>query len=133
MENEFPMQLESYFYIDTYISPNPSFDNDKKADCKNKISVLIKRERNRIYCAVNLELDTTVSKNYTYNYKIQNFGQFLVNEQLPEKTAKQLIKETGVPILIGAIRERLVLLTSNGPFPPIFLEPVLLDNINYNN
>lgn len=134
MENKFPLRLESYFYIDTDVSPNPSFEKDKEEDCKNKVSVLIRKENDKLYCvAVTVELDHVLCKNYAYRYKVQNFGVFVISEQLPDQTARQLIKETGVPILIGAIRERLVSLTSNGPFPPVFLELILPGSINFND
>lgn len=133
MEKRFPLQLDSYFYLETYVYPNPSFDKDKPVDSMNKTSVLIQRDGKKVYCTVTVELDTAVCKNYMYNYKVQNFGVFNVDESFPEETTKQLIKETGVTILIGAIRERLYSITSCGPFPPIFLAPVLLGDITFSN
>lgn len=129
METTFPLRLESYFYIHDFVEPNPKFNENEPSEYNVNVSATIQKNSEVVCCAVNIALNTGTSKNYSYDYKIQNYGIFGVDKNLPEKTALQLIKDTGIPILIGAIRERLANQTASGPFPPLFLYPIQLDNI----
>lgn len=129
METTFPLRLESYFYIHDFVEPNPKFNPNEPSEYNVNVSATIEKNKEIFCCAVNIALNVSTSKNYSYNYKIQNYGIFDVDENIPEEDALQLIKETGIPILIGAIRERLVNQTASGPFSSLFLAPVRLDNI----
>ena len=129
---KYPLQLNTYFYIHNHIEPNPRFDINEEPALNFHISALIQEDGKNLNCAVNVSLNQDKKGNFPYTGVIRNYGVFTPEESLSKEEAIALVKTTGVNILVGAIREKLMTETSSGPFPALFMPPVDISKIEFN-
>ncbi len=71
-----------------------------------------------------ISIDEEKSVNPPYNFKLQAFASFYVESSLDPVSAQALLQTNGVMILIGAVRERLLELTSRAPWGRFMLNTI---------
>lgn len=132
--SDFYLQLKDYFFIHQFVEPNPLFDIEKNADFVNNVSSFIRKDENTntYNLQVDIDLNEQESKNVSYRYKFKIFGIFSITDKTKDQRIQfQIARDQGTSLLIGAIRERLSLLTSSGPYTNYVLDFVPLDKISY--
>ena len=125
------MRLDSYFYIYNQITPNPKFATQEPPDLDFKVSARLHETSESIDCLVQLDVTPENTGNFPYAGIIRIYGVFKPDNTLNKEAAAELVKSTGANILVGALREKLMSETSTGPFPPLFLPPVMPSDIEF--
>lgn len=75
---------------------------------------------------VTLEIKTEVipDKPHAYTMELASVGFFEVEKDFPEDQREALVATMGASLLYGAAREFLLMLTSRGPYPAIYLPTI---------
>jgi len=135
-----PIFLERIFYPNQVVRALPNYDkNGDKFSNSTSLSRsidVIKSEENKFALKLDIQLDLEKSLNPAYEIQLTAVGVFKVNDQsLSDTEMKRFVFDSGTTVLIGALRERIAMLTHSGPWgvfniniiqiPPISLEEVL--------
>lgn len=75
-----------------------------------------------------MAMDEEKSLNPPYSFRLQAFASFVINPEIDPVSAQALVQANGVMILVGAMRERLLELTSRAPWGRFLLntQPIQL-------
>jgi len=126
-----PIQLVNNFFAKTYIEANHSAMQDIKA--KKAIGYHMawlvqhkKQESEERLYQVSLTVSLHEKQDHIMAYKaeIQAVGFVKVEEHIDAGRQENFAVINGASILYGAIREYLYMLTSRGPFEPVYLPTV---------
>jgi preprotein translocase subunit SecB len=120
-ESNMPVLLKKFFYP---IQVVKALSNHDKSGPNDKTQTIFKRDIKKIpeedgTYAVEIELsvDLEESINPPYDFNINCVGVFSVNQgNFNDKEIESLAYITGTQILIGAVRERLAMLTHSSPW-----------------
>lgn len=83
--------------------------------------------QNRYGMMVSVRSDNETSKNAPYLFAVEAYAIFVVNNAGDDMTAtEKFIQDNGLPLVVGAIRERLGELTSRAPWGRFLLNTVNL-------
>ncbi len=77
---------------------------------------VLDQARQRYGVVLEISIDEEKSVNPPYSFKLQAFANFSVESSLDPVSALALIQANGAMILVGAVRERLLELTSRAPW-----------------
>ena len=113
--------LDKYFYPKQSVVSLLKFDKDGS---KDQSKILLKRtvtpipNRSDMYALeIEIKLDTENSINPPYDFEIVVVGYFIVaDKELDSSAGENLTLNWGSQLLIGAIRERLSMLTQSAPW-----------------
>jgi hypothetical protein len=77
---------------------------------------------------LDMTIDEEKSHNPPYCFRLQAFASFFISPEIDPISAQALVQTNGVMILIGAMRERLLELTSRAPWGRFLLntQPIQL-------
>lgn len=131
MSGKFPLRLKSYFAIKQDLTAVPEHKEEEPQSIAHAISASVSRsgESNNYFVFVNVAVNEPESENLSYIYDLRLFGSFGVEESFDELPAIKLVKDLGIPLLIGAAREKIVAQTSIGPWDPIYLDFIPLSDV----
>lgn len=122
----FPLQLNNYFFTHQEVIANPEHKQGKKHESKMHFDVNAVVSKINEGDSFSLEVTTAINNetsiNPSYFIKISAFGIIDVTQDLDPEEIESLLKTSGSQILIGAIRERIVELTSRGPWQSTFID-----------
>ncbi len=120
------LQLNHYFYpnisIKAHPKNKPSGDEKTQIDVKREFRCIDKEERD---WSVHLTLKTVKQGALApYRIEIDVVGFFKVNKEYPTDEVEKLVQIGGASILYSATREFILMLTSRGPWGPVFLPSI---------
>jgi len=125
-EPQFPLRLNNYFFTHQEAIANPEHKQGKEHELKMHFDVTAVvskiNEGDSFSLEVTTAINTEISINPSYFIKISAFGIIDVTQDLDHKEVESLLKLSGSQVLIGAIRERILELTSRGPWPSICMD-----------
>ncbi len=115
------ISLERYFYPAQIVRARPEYD--KNGD-KNNNATHINRsieclpgEGNRFALQIDIENDLENSVNPPYEFQLTVVGLFnIIDGSFSDEEKKQQVLNTGTELLIGALRERIAMLTHSAPW-----------------
>jgi len=121
-----PVILEKYFYPNQEIRALLNYDkNGDKQNNSTHISRTadaVGSEKGKYALQLDLTLDIDKSVNPPYEVHLTIVGIFRVkNTALDELEMRKQVFDSGTDLLIGALRERLVMLTHSGPWGAFYL------------
>lgn len=124
------VQLERYFFPHQEVVANPEHNpagvrNGSKVTSAVGAAPIAGRP-NAYAVEVTLSLDKDNSVNPPYFFTLHAFGIWTMAADAPPDATQAVLTATGVPILIGAIREHLAALTARGPWGPFIMGPIPL-------
>lgn len=118
------VQIDKYFFISQEIEANTEHDPSEELDILTDVTESFHDIKTRESFAVELSISSNSDKstNLPYHFKIRAFGFFTITaDEFEDDKAAITCAILGREILMGAIRERLVSLSSRGPWNPICL------------
>ena len=81
---------------------------------------------NRFGLMVSVRTDNATSKNPPYNFVIEAYGIFTVNNLSDPEAMSKFVFDNGLPMIVGAIRERLADMTARAPWGRFLINTVNL-------
>jgi hypothetical protein len=129
--SKFPMRLDSFFFVSQSVEADAGHNKEQPTNVvhKTKASVHPAEREHHYYAMVFLEVNEEESSNIDYRYKFTIFGAFDVDQSIPQTAAIGMVRDLGVSLLIGAIRERLATLTATGPWPVQYMDFIPMTDI----
>lgn len=124
---QFPLQLERYFFTEQNISANPEFNIDTEKN-PTHLEYLIsydfsKSDNSDYFISSEVRLDPEKSTNPSYFFNISVFGVISIRDKsITEDQINKILQTSGAQLIIGAIRERLAEMSSRGPWGMINLD-----------
>lgn len=132
METPFPLRLEELFFPIQEVRANP--DHDPKGDrlgthIKQSLNVQPIEGQAGLYGVdMTFQCDRETSPNPPYFFHLQVYALLRADASLDPATALGLATTTGVNVVIGAARERLLDLTSRAPWGRFMMALVQITN-----
>lgn len=124
------LKVGVYFITSSQVMANPRYNQEKETELKfeslksNVISRPIEEENNQWEIHLTVGHQPGDDENAPYEFELQVVGLFSVKENLPADKREGFAKINGASILYSVAREHLRVVTSVGPFPPIYLPTV---------
>lgn len=127
----FPLRLDRYFFTESVVTANPSYDPDGSrigsVIVPPAISCSPLAEQDGAFgCEMIIQLDESKSENPPYFFSIHAFAILVATPGTAADMAFSLAHATGLSMLVGAIREHLASITARGPWGPFLLSPVVI-------
>lgn len=124
------LEVGVYFVTSSQVMANPHFSQENATELlfdslKSEVVMRLVEEGNDQW-----EVHLTVAhqpgekENAPYEFELQLVGLFSVKEVVPEDKREGFAKVNGASVLYSVAREHLRVVTSAGPFPPIYLPTV---------
>ena len=128
--NPSKLQLDQYYFPHQEVRANPNHDpstSKKVGSVKFHVHCgKLPSGTHQHYAEIVAEADEVSGINSAYFFRIQAFGLFTADDSLTLDEAKALVSIYGVQVLLGAIRDHLVSLTSRGPWGSFYLNIITL-------
>jgi preprotein translocase subunit SecB len=122
------IKMLKHFFTHVYVQANADAvkylqKKEKKPgfDIIRKINSLKNNENNSYQISLLVEIVKKEGYVLTHRVQMQAIGFVKVSDSVDEKNSEGVAIVYGASLLYGAIREHLYILTSPGPFPPIYL------------
>lgn len=118
------VRLSRYFFPVQYVRANPEFDpNGVKNKANNSIHFSFSKVPNKendygVEATIKLDEDTSENPPYFFELLVVGFFSIVTTADSNNENPEEILKTTAPQILIGATRERLIELTSRGPWGP---------------
>ncbi|ODB94071.1 hypothetical protein A3194_05270 [Candidatus Thiodiazotropha endoloripes] len=132
--NDNPLEINRIFFPSQYIKANPEHkpDQEKSIPITLNHTILRVNDSNNLYSVeVMIMLDKEASVNTPYEFDTHAFGFFSFSDpDIDEDKKKYLLGTSGIQILIGALREHILSITSRGPWGPLTLSTIQINVIN---
>jgi len=130
-ELQFPLRLNNYFFTHQEAIANPEHKQGEGHELKMHfdVSTVVSKidNENSFTLEVTTVINAENSINPSYFIKISAFGIIDVIHDFTSEKVEDLVKSSGSQVLIGAIRERIIDLTSRGPWPSISMDFIQLN------
>lgn len=120
MDTSFPLRLEELFFPVQEVRANPDHDPQGEqigTNLKHSFNTQPVEGQAGLYgVELVVECDRETSRNPPYFFQLQAYALFRAAGNIDPTAMQGLIVSTGFSVLVGAIRERLLDLTSRAPW-----------------
>ena len=119
--DKLPVTLERIFYPVQVVRALPNHDKDgdkhSNATSLNRSIDAVLTEKGKFALQLDIQIDLEKSVNPPYEIQLTAIGVFRVSDlSLGDIEMKQLVFDAGTTVLIGALRERIAMLTHSAPW-----------------